>query len=151
MPFVKSLIVLLLVPACLALAEEPAEASRKEMDVPIPIGMPMKGLKIPHHDEEGKQSLLFESDVATKINEDIIEFENLKIEALDDEGRKIFVEVPQSVFNLETRILSGDQSAKIHREDFEINGDSIEFDTRKKFCRMRGNITMVIHSANNEK
>lgn len=147
MPFVKTLIALLVVPACLAMAEE----AGREFDVPIPIGMPMKGLKIPHHDEEGNQSFLFESDIATKINEDIIEFENLKIEALDDDGRKIFVEVPQSVFNLETRILSGEQSAKIHREDFEINGDAIEFDTRKKFCRMRGNVTMVIYSANNEK
>lgn len=151
MPFFKIVFTIFVCTALLALAEDAAEESKEDVDVPIPVGIPMNGLKIPHFDEEGREVMLLESDVATKINEQTIEFENLKIEALDEEGRKIFVELPKSVFNLETRILSGDQSAKIHREDFEINGDSIEFDTRTKFGRLRGKISMIISSANNDK
>lgn len=151
MRFVKLPLFLLICMGCLADAADSAKGPGEDIDIPIPVGIPMKGLKIPHHDESGKEVMLLESDVATKIDERRIEFENLKIEALDSEGRKIFVELPRSVFSLETRILSGNETAKIHREDFEIKGDSIEFDTRTKFGRMRGNITMVISSTNNKK
>jgi hypothetical protein len=151
MPFVKRTIFLMLCTAVFAAAEEPPAGENEGIDLPIPVGIPMNGLKIPHYDDEGKQDMLMESDVATKIDDETIEFQNLRIEALDDEGRKIFVELPHSVFNLESRILSGNQSARIHREDFEIKGDSIEFDTRTKFGRMRGQVTMIISSANTDK
>jgi hypothetical protein len=151
MPFVNLSLFVLICTAFLAVAEDAVEEGNQDIDIPIPVGIPMNGLKIPCYDEEGNVTTLLESDIATKIDERMIEFANLKIEVLDNEGRKIFVELPQSLFNLETRILSGQQSAKIRRDDFEINGDSIEFDTRTKFGRIRGNITMIITSENNEK
>jgi lipopolysaccharide assembly outer membrane protein LptD (OstA) len=77
--------------------------------------------------------------------------ESLKLEALDGEGRKIFVELPQALFNLETRILTGENSAKISREDFEITGDSIEFNTKTRFGTLRGNVKMVISTEGNPK
>ena len=148
MPSAKIILLLLLFPAFGSLAEE-AETS-DDLDVPIPLNIPMKGLKIPHLDEAGNEVMLLESDVAVKVDEQMIEFKNLKIELLDDDGRKIFVELPESVFNLETRVLTGQKSAKIHREDFEINGEAIEFDTRTKYGRMTGKVSMVISSTNNK-
>lgn len=145
MPFVNRVLALIVCSALSAVAVDVPGAAKEEVDLPIPVGIPMNGLKIPHQD------MLMESDVATKLDDERIEFQNLKIEALDDEGRKIFVELPHSVFNLATRVLSGNESAKIHREDFEIKGDSIEFDTRTKFGRMRGQITMIISSVTTEK
>lgn len=112
--------------------------------MPVPIGMPVNGLKIPQYDPNGKLLMLFEAATATKVNEDVVEMQALKLEALDGDGQKIFVELPEAVFNLKNHLLTGDQTAKIRREDFEITGDTIEFNTQTRFGTLRGNVKMVI-------
>ena len=69
-------------------------------------------------------------------------------EALDDEGRKIFVELPHANLNLATRVLTGNETALIRREDFTVTGDRIEFNTKTRFGTLRGNIRMVLSSEN---
>ena len=85
------------------------------------------------------------------MDEQHVDMQNMKIESFDDEGKKINIELPHSTFNLETRILTGDQHALIRREDFEITGDSLEFNTKTRYAILRGKIRMVIQSANLEK
>ncbi len=126
----------------LAGTESPTESERFEM--PVPVGMPVNGLKVPQYDQDGKLLMLFEAATATKVNEEVVEMDSLKLEALDSEGQKIFVELPQAVFNLKTNLLTGDKTATIRREDFEITGDSIEFNTQTRFGILRGNVKMVI-------
>jgi len=111
----------------------------------------VNGIKVPQYDENGKRLMLLEAAVAKKVNAQIVDMQSLKLEALDGDGRKIFVELPQAVFNLETRILTGDDTAKIYREDFEITGDSIEFNTKTRFGTLRGNVKMVISTEENFK
>ena len=122
--------------------ESPTEPERFEM--PVPVGMPVNGLKVPQYDQDGKLLMLFEAATATKVNEEVVEMDSLKLESLDSEGQKIFVELPQAVFNLKTNLLTGDKTATIRREDFEITGDSIEFNTQTRFGILRGNVKMVI-------
>jgi len=132
-------------------APEKKQAEEDGFDVPVPLGIPVKGIKIPHRNEAGKLIMTIEAEVATKLDEQHVEMQNMKIESFDDEGKKINIELPHSIFNLETRMLTGDQHALIHREDFEINGDSVEFNTKTRYAILRGNIRMVIQSANLEK
>jgi hypothetical protein len=130
--------------ALASLHAETATTDPAEFDLPVPVGMPVSGIKVPQYAEDGRRLMLFEAAVAKKVNEQRVEMETLKLEVLDGEGRKIFVELPQAVFNLETRVLTGENSAKIYREDFEITGDSIEFNTKTRFGTLRGNVRMVI-------
>ena len=123
----------------------PAE---QELDLPVPVGIPVNGIKVPHYNSEGKLELILEADSAQKNDETNVAFTNLKLEAHDDEDRKIFVEVPQAILNLDTRILTGEKSVKIRREDFTISGDWIEFNTKTRFGTLRGNIHMVLSSEN---
>ena len=88
--------------------------------------------------------MLFEAVTAIKVSDEIVEMDSVKLEALDSEGQKIFVELPQAVFNLKTNLLTGDKTATIRREDFEITGDCIEFNTQTRFGILRGNVKMVI-------
>jgi len=127
----------------------PSSDESGDFDLPVPVGMPVNGIKVPQYAEDGRRLMLFEAAVAKKVNEQRVEMETLKLEVLDGEGRKIFVELPQAVFNLETRVLTGESSAKIHREDFEITGDSIEFNTKTRFGTLRGNVRMVISTEEN--
>ncbi|MEI6278885.1 MAG: LPS export ABC transporter periplasmic protein LptC [Verrucomicrobiae bacterium] len=132
-------------------AEKKKEAAKApDFDVPIPLNIPVKGIKIPHRDETGKLLMTIEAEVATKLDDQHIELQNMKIESLDDDGKKINIEVPHSIFNIETRILSGDSRTWIRRDDFEITGDAVEFNTKTRFATMRGNIRMILQSANIE-
>jgi hypothetical protein len=121
-----------------------------DFDVPVPVGMPVSGIKVPHYDESGRLDLLIEADVAQKTNETTVQLQNLRLEALDDEDRKISVELPAAILDLDTRILVGDKSATIRRDDFMISGDSIEFDIKNRSGILRGNIRMVVDTENSE-
>ena len=154
MPFVKlSLKVFLLIlgVGLLPLGAEPTPSpspSPDEFEVPVPVGMPVNGIKVPHYNDEGRLELMLEAEKALKTDEKTVEFDNLKLEALDDEGRKIFVELPHANLNLDTRVLTGNETALIRREDFTVTGDRIEFNTKTRFGTLRGNIRMVLSSEN---
>lgn len=120
----------------------------EEFELPVPIGMPVNGIRVPHYNSDGKMELLLEADQALKTDDKTIVFKTLKLEALDNEGRKIFVDLPSASLNLDTRILTGNESAHIRREDFTITGDRIEFHTKTRFGVLRGNIRMVLSSEN---
>ncbi|MFZ4775903.1 MAG: hypothetical protein ACOYM3_11085 [Terrimicrobiaceae bacterium] len=126
--------------------EDKKEEAQKDFDVPMPVGIPVKGIKIPHRNEEGKLLMTIEAEVAKKLDAEHLEMENMKIEAFDEDGKTINIELPHSIFNLETRILNGDTHALIRREDFEITGDSVEFNTKTRFATLRGKIRMIIQS-----
>ena len=143
--------ILILASIVASLQAEEGSSEPADFDLPVPVGMPVNGIKVPQYSEDGKRLMLFEAAVAKKVDEKRVEMESLKLEALDGEGRKIFVELPQAVFNLDSRILTGDNSAKISREDFEITGDSIEFNTKTRFGTLRGNVKMVISTEGNPK
>ncbi|MEI8292612.1 MAG: hypothetical protein WCG66_01340 [bacterium] len=130
---------------------KPSPSDSGDFDLPVPVGMPVNGIKVPQYSEDGRRLLLFEAAAAKKVDEQRVEMQQLKLEALDSEGRKIFVELPQASFNLQSRILTGENSAKIYREDFEIVGDSIEFNTKTRFGTMRGNVRMIISSEDSSK
>jgi hypothetical protein len=130
--------------------DEKKQAADRDFDVPMPLNMPVKGIKIPHRNEEGKLIMTIEAEVATKLDEQHVEMENMKVESFDEDGKKINIELPHSIFDLETRILTGDRHAYIHREDFEVTGDSVEFNTKTRHAVLRGKIRMVIQSSSLE-
>lgn len=121
-------------------------AAPEKLEVPVPVGMPVNGIKVPHYNADGKLELVLEAEKAQKTDEKNVEFDNLKLEALDNEERKIFVDLPHANLNLESHILIGNETARIRREDFTVTGDRIEFNTKTRFGTLRGNIRMILSS-----
>lgn len=128
--------------------EEKKEGAQ-DFEIPVPVGVPVKGIRIPQYNEEGKQIMLFDAEVARKIDDENIEMENLKIEAVSDDDRKFYIELPKSVFNLQTRILNGTERISIRRDDFEITGDAGEFHTKTRFAKVTGDVKMIIFNTEN--
>ena len=128
-------------------SDENKPSETEGFDVPVPLGIPVKGIKIPHRNEDGKLVMTIEAEIATKLDEHHVDMQNMKIESFDDDGKTVNVELPHSIFDLETRILTGDTHARIRREDFEITGDSVEFNTKTRNAILRGKIRMVIQSS----
>jgi lipopolysaccharide assembly outer membrane protein LptD (OstA) len=48
------------------------------------------------------------------------------------------------VLDLKTRILSSKERTSIRRADFDIAGDSVQFDTNTRTGKLTGNVKMVI-------
>ena len=129
--------------------EPTRQESEEEIDIPVPDGVPVKGIKVPSYSTDGKLLMMLDAEQARKLDAERIEFENLKIDAYSDDDKKIYVELPRSIFNLTTRILTSESRVLIRREDFELVGDAGEFYTKNRFAKILGNVKMTILSTEN--
>jgi len=84
---------------------------------------------------------------AKRLDEYHIGFHSLKIITYTPENQTdLTIELSESVLNLNTRILSSNERTMIKRADFNIAGDSVEFDTNTHTGKLVGNVKMVITS-----
>ena len=116
-------------------------------NIPLPIGHEAKGLVLPDFDLEGHLRGRFEAVSAKRLDEYHIGFRSLKITTYTPENQPdLTIELSESVLNLNTRILSSNERTTIKRADFNIAGDSVEFDTNTHTGKLVGNVKMVITS-----
>jgi len=116
-------------------------------NIPLPVGHEAKGLILPDFDSDGRLRGKFEAASAGRIDEEHIRFRSLKITTFTPENKTdLTIELSDSVLNLKTRILSSKERTFIKRADFDIAGDSVEFDTSTHTGKLVGNVKMVITS-----
>jgi lipopolysaccharide assembly outer membrane protein LptD (OstA) len=114
-------------------------------NIPLPVGHEAKGLVLPDFDVEGHLRGRFEAVSARRIDEEHVGFHSLKITTYTPEKQPdLTVEMSESVLNLKTRILSSKERTTVKRADFNIVGDSVQFDTNTHTGKMIGNVKMVI-------
>jgi hypothetical protein len=114
-------------------------------NIPLPIGHEAKGLVLPDFDGDGHLRGKFEAGTAHRIDQEHIGFEQLKITTYTPEDQPdLKIGMSTSVLDLKTRILSSKARTTIERADFNIAGDSVEFDTNSRTGRLIGNVKMVI-------
>jgi len=114
-------------------------------NIPLPIGHEAKGLVLPDFDPDGHLRGKFEAGTARRIDQEHVGFEQLKIYTYTPEDQPdLRIDMITSVLDLKTRILSSKARTTIQRADFNIAGDSVEFDTNSKTGRLIGNVKMVI-------
>ncbi|CAN5365987.1 hypothetical protein BH09VER1_BH09VER1_54750 [soil metagenome] len=112
----------------------------------LPPNQPVKGLQFPSYDANGKLQMMLMADVATKVDPTHIELQNMKIDATGDDGKSFHVELPFSVFEVPTRVLTGDKGVLIKRDDFELTGDAGEFYLKTRFAKVTRNVKMILYS-----
>ncbi len=121
----------------------PAEQSLT--NIPLPIGHEAKGLVLPDFDGDGHLRGKFEAGTAHRIDQEHVGFQHLKITTYTPQSQPdLQIDMKTSVLDLKTRILSSQERTTIQRSDFNIAGDSVQFDTNSKTGRLSGNIKMVI-------
>jgi hypothetical protein len=129
-------------------ADATASASPGEQsltNIPLPIGHEAKGLVLPDFDTDGRLRAKFEAGTAHRIDLEHIGFQQLKIITYTpDNQTDLQVNMHTSVLDLKTRILSSKERSTIQRSDFNIVGDSVQFDTNSRTGRLIGNVKMVI-------
>ena len=157
--FAKSalLAALALMTAHPALAKEKKKESGKsdekeeaKFSVPIPVGHGGTGITIPYFDLSGHKQMEFHIGDATRIDENHLQMANLRIETYDDEGAPgMVIDMPASTFDLQTRFIMSKKPVLIRRADFEIIGETIDFDTKNRVGKILGKTRMLIFNMAN--
>ncbi len=116
-------------------------------NIPLPVGHDARGLVLPDFDSEGHLRGRFVAGSARRIDEEQVSFADLKITTFtDDNQNDLQVNLSTAIFNLKTKLLSSKERGTVERADFNIVGDSLDFDTDKRTGHMVGHVQMVIKS-----
>ena len=79
------------------------------------------------------------------MDQEHIGFQHLKITTYTPQSEPdLQIDMNTSVLDLKTRVLISKERTTIRRSDFNITGDSMQFDTNSKTGRLIGNVKMVI-------
>ena len=114
-------------------------------NIPLPIGHEAKGLVLPDFDGDGRLRGKFEAGTAHRIDQEHVGFQHLKITTYTPQSQPdLQIDMLTSVLDLKTKILSSQERTTIQRSDFNIAGDSVQFDTNTRTGRLIGNVKMVI-------
>ena len=117
--------------------------------IPLPIGHEAKGLVLPNYNEDGQLVAKLEAGTAKRLDENHVLFSALKLTTFTAEAQPdLHIEMLDSVLDLKTRVVTSQHRATIKRTDFDISGDTVEFDTVARQGKLVGNVKMVITAKN---
>jgi len=121
-------------------------AGESKMMLPIPPGHDSKGLKVPYYDDQGALQMTFTIGVASRLDENRVKMNELQIETFAGDGsREMLIDLPKSLLDLSTRIITTNEGVTIRRSDFEITGQTMEFNTKTKEGRLSGRVRMLLY------
>ncbi len=126
--------------------EANAEKGPQKLNIPIPVGHGGKGMKVPSFDTEGKKKMMFIIESAKRLDDDHLQMRNLKVEMYGDSGSDTFIDLPNSVFDLKTSVITSDDPVTIRRSDFEIKAATMVFNTQTRVGKLAGKIKMIIYN-----
>jgi hypothetical protein len=128
-----------------ALAEEPAQP--RKIEVPVPIGHEVKGLRLPVRNEEGKMEMQFDMESAKRLNDQDIEMHTATIQTYNQQTAKpdAKIELKIAVINLDTDVIKTDDPVRVSREDFVLTADGGEFNSKLRQGRVLGNVHLIIY------
>jgi lipopolysaccharide export system protein LptC len=130
-------------------AEEKPESTK--LAFPVPIGPPSKGVKLPSFGPDGKLKMIFNIGVANRVDEDNVEMKDTQVQTFNEDGSpEMDIALPTSTFNLKTRVITTQQEVDITREDFNLTGHTMEFNTETREGRLGGGVKMIIFNLADE-
>src|SRR5215471_11694177 len=130
--------------AGLALADEPAQV--RKVEVPVPIGHEVKGLRVPVRNDEGKMEMQFDMESAKRLNDQDVEMHAATIQTYNQQTTKpdAKIELKIAVMNLETDVIKTTDPVRVSREDFVLTADGGEFNSKLRQGRVLGNVHLII-------
>ena len=135
--------------AAIAAEPEKAPAEKKTSppltNIPLPVGQEAKGLVLPDFDAQGHLRARFEAGKARRTDVEHLEFVDLTMTTFTPQNTTdLQILMTASVLDLNTRVLTSLARTTVHRSDFNIAGDKMDFDTVSRQGTLSGNVKMVI-------
>ena len=115
-------------------------------NVPIAAGHDARGLVLPDFDRQGRLRGKLEAGLTKRLDDQNIEFRSVKFTTFVPESEKpdLQISMSRSVFNLKTQVLNSSERTTVKRSDFEITGDTMEFEMLTRKGTLDGNVKMVV-------
>ncbi len=121
----------------------PASALDNMMTM-IPEGLRNLKVRIPGF-EQGRASSLVIADAMTRQGASNLFAEGLTIHIYAENPKEnLRVDMKSATYHMDTKMLTSDERSKVSRADFQIEGDSMTFDTTTSQGSMKGHVHMVI-------
>jgi hypothetical protein len=115
-------------------------------NVPIVAGHDAKGLVLPDFDHLGRMRGKLEAGLTKRIDDEHVEFKSVKFTTFVPETQTpdLQIVMNSSVFNLKTQVLNSSERTTVKRADFEITGDTMQFEMITRKGTLAGNVKMVV-------
>ncbi len=129
-------------------ADDNSEGRR--IDLPVPIGHDVKGLRVPVRNDQGKVEMQFDMESARRLDDQNIEMHTTTIQMYNQQTFKpdAKIELISSTMNLDTEVITTKEPVHITREDFNFTAESGVFNSKTRQGTMFGNIHLVIYNRN---
>jgi hypothetical protein len=115
-------------------------------NVPIPAGHDARGLVLPDFDLLGNLRGKLEAGVTRRLDDERVEFKGVKFTTFTvDKQPEMEIVMSTSIFNLKTQILNSLERTTVKRTDFEVAGDTMQFEMLTRKSTLTGNVKMVVH------
>jgi hypothetical protein len=140
---------LLLNAATTLLADDNGPSRR--IDLPVPVGHDIKGLRVPVRNDQGKVEMLFDMESATRLDDQNIEMHTVTIQTYNQQTLKpdAKINLISSTMNVDTETITTKEPVRITREDFYLTADSGRFNSKTRQGTVYGNIHLVVYNRNN--
>ena len=122
-----------------------------KMDIPVSKDHDAKGLKIPYFDGDGKKQMIFTIGVASRIDEEHIGMTETEVETFDENGEhEMTIDLPKSELNVTTSVITTKKHVEIKRRDFELTGETLEYNMKTQRGTLGGRVKMLIYNLDDE-
>jgi hypothetical protein len=134
--------------ATLLAADDSGQGRR--IDLPVPIGHDVKGLRLPVRNDQGKVEMQFDMESARRIDDQNIEMHTVTIQTYNQQTFKpdAKIDLESSTMNLDTEVITTKEPVRITRADFFLTADAGEFNSKTRHGVVFGNIHLVIYNRN---
>lgn len=128
-------------------ADASAGPTPPKYDVPIPIHHKAEGVTLPYFDDKGKLQMHYKIASALRVDNDHLQMAQVQVETFDENGKtEMKIDMPSSVLDLNTRIVTSETPVTIRRSDFEVTGERMRFNSETRTGVMLGKVRMLIYN-----
>jgi len=127
--------------------QAPEKDKRPALAFPIPIGHSAQGVRIPIDTPEGPRQMLFDAEVAYRQDTEQLKLTALKVTTFDETGStpQMVIELPLSFFDLKTLVLTREEPVTVRRDDLEIFGKNLVFNTQTRQGKFTGHVRVLVY------
>jgi hypothetical protein len=113
----------------------------------LPLGQKNIDVKIPSF-KDGIPSSTVRAASMTRLDDENMTMERMDIRLFGKTHQEdVRIQLPTALYHMPSQILSSETRSRITRQDFDLQGDSMVFDTRTGQGKMVGNVRMVVYDA----
>jgi hypothetical protein len=118
----------------------------------FPVGKPWRDVRVPRYDDQDRLASIMHSETLTRESLKLLQMEGLTLAMFEpDRTLSLRLKTAKGIYDLGTKELKTRTKTFIEHPRFDMQGDSLVFDTQSGKGKLNGNVEMVIYASSLEK